>query len=62
MQQAPLDKRGLVAKRDQRPVGLEAGRDAAATEPRRSGGGVGEQADDLRPFAAIDFARGLVGA
>ncbi len=24
--------------------------------------GVGEQADDLRPFAAIDFARGLVGA
>lgn len=24
--------------------------------------GVGEKADDLRPFAAIDFARGLVGA
>jgi fused signal recognition particle receptor len=24
--------------------------------------GVGERADDLRPFAAIDFARGLVGA
>ena len=24
--------------------------------------GVGEQADDLRPFAAMDFARGLVGA
>jgi fused signal recognition particle receptor len=24
--------------------------------------GVGEQATDLRPFAAIDFARGLVGA
>ena len=24
--------------------------------------GVGEQADDLRPFEAMDFARGLVGA
>ena len=24
--------------------------------------GVGEQVDDLRPFAALDFARGLVGA
>jgi fused signal recognition particle receptor len=24
--------------------------------------GVGEQADDLRPFAAMDFARGLVGS
>ena len=24
--------------------------------------GVGEQADDLRPFSAMDFARGLVGA
>ena len=24
--------------------------------------GVGEKADDLRPFSATDFARGLVGA
>lgn len=23
--------------------------------------GVGEQAEDLRPFSAVDYARGLVG-